>query len=97
MVDDRLARRLGTVTPFGRDADSLADAAFWIWFVLRHEPNRHVRVLALGAWAVPVVVVTATSIVRGRIIDTPRPVLTRPAAAMQAVLTVRAMAPSRRD
>jgi CDP-alcohol phosphatidyltransferase len=29
LADGRLARRLGTVTPFGRDADSIADAAFW--------------------------------------------------------------------
>ena len=62
LADGRLARQLGTVTPFGRDADSIADAAFWTWFALRHEPNRAIRILALGAWAVPVATVIAISV-----------------------------------
>jgi phosphatidylglycerophosphate synthase len=91
LADGRLARQLGTVTPFGRDADSIADAAFWTWFALRHEPNRAIRLLALGAWAVPVATVTAISLGRGRMADPPRPQIARPAAAMQAVLVARAL------
>lgn len=91
VVDGRLARRLGTTSPFGAAADSLADAAFWSWYALRHEPGRPMRAAALLAWVVPVVAVTSTSVARGRMADAPRPVLVRPAAAMQAVLTVRAV------
>lgn len=46
LVDGRLARALGTGTPFGASADSLADAAFWAWFALRHEPSRDLRAAA---------------------------------------------------
>ena len=91
LADGRLARRLGTVTPFGRDADSIADAAFWTWFALRHEPNRVLRILALGAWTVPVATVIAISVGRGGMADPPRPEIARPAAAMQALLTARAL------
>jgi hypothetical protein len=91
LADGRLARRLGTVTPFGRDADSIADAAFWTWFALRHEPNRVLRILALGAWAMPVATVIAISVGRGRMADPPRPQIARPAAAMQALLVARAL------
>jgi hypothetical protein len=91
VADGRLARRNGTVTSFGAQADSLADAAFWTWFVLRHEPSRRLRIAALVVWAAPVVVVTTASIGRGRKLDAPRPVLLRPAAAMQAVVAVRAV------
>nr|WP_315889928.1 CDP-alcohol phosphatidyltransferase family protein [Streptomyces sp. P9(2023)] len=38
--DGRLARRQATVSPFGDYADSFADAAFWTWLALRHEPSR---------------------------------------------------------
>jgi hypothetical protein len=89
LADGRLARRQNTVTPFGDYADSLADAAFWTWLVLRHEPSRTVRTAALAAWAAPVVAVTAVAIRRGRMPERPRPVLLRPAAAMQAVVAVR--------
>lgn len=89
VADGRLARRQGTVSPFGDYADSLADAAFWTWLVLRHEPSRVVRAAALAAWIVPVAAVTAVGIRRGRMPDRPRPALLRPAAAMQAVVAVR--------
>jgi phosphatidylglycerophosphate synthase len=91
LADGRLARRTGGETPFGAQADSLADAAFWTWFVLRHEPSRRVQAAALAAWALPVASVTAISVQRGRMLDVPRPVLLRPAAMMQAVVAVRAL------
>jgi phosphatidylglycerophosphate synthase len=100
LADGRIARRTGTVTAFGAQADSLADAAFWTWFTLHHELSRPVRFLALGAWAAPVVVVTCASLAQGRMTDPPRPELLRPAAAMQAIVAVRAArgaAGSRRD
>lgn len=91
VADGRLARGLGTAGPFGTSADALADAAFWAWFALRHEPSRPVRVGALLTWVLPVITVTATSVGRGRMVDAPRPALLRPAAAMQAVLATRAV------
>jgi hypothetical protein len=66
LADGRLARKIGTVSPFGAAADSLADAAFWAWFVHRYEPNRHLRTAALLAWVVPVITVTAASLNTGR-------------------------------
>ncbi|WP_406175873.1 CDP-alcohol phosphatidyltransferase family protein [Streptomyces sp. NBC_00996] len=89
LADGRLARRQGTVSPFGDYADSLADAAFWTWLVLRHEPSRMVRAAALAAWALPVAAVTAVGIRRGAMPERPRPALLRPAAAMQAVVALR--------
>ena len=90
-LDGALARRYG-ITPFGRYADSLADAAFWTWVAVRREPDARVRAAALAAWAAPVAAVSAASFARGRMIDPPRPVLLRPAAALQAVLAARALA-----
>jgi phosphatidylglycerophosphate synthase len=90
LADGRVARRRGTVTAFGTHADSLADAAFWTWFTLRHEPSRPVRIFALAAWAAPVAVVTSASITRGQMTDPPRPEMLRPAAAMQVIVAVRA-------
>ncbi|GAB3383572.1 hypothetical protein GCM10027360_66710 [Amycolatopsis echigonensis] len=91
LADGRLARGLGTASRFGAAADSLADAAFWAWYALHHEPSIRVRTAALAAWVAPVVAVATASFGRGRMVDTPRPVLVRPAAAMQAVLTARAL------
>ncbi|GLY64237.1 CDP-alcohol phosphatidyltransferase family protein [Amycolatopsis taiwanensis] len=92
LADGCLARRLGTRTSFGAAADSLADAAFWAWFALRQERESHpMLIAALLAWLAPVVAVTAVSVRRGRMVDAPRPVIVRPAAMMQAVLTVRAL------
>ncbi|GAB3488507.1 CDP-alcohol phosphatidyltransferase family protein [Amycolatopsis cihanbeyliensis] len=89
LADGWLARGLGAESRFGAAADSLADAAFWTWFTLRHEPSHRVRAMALLAWLAPVVAVTAASARQGSMVDAPRPVVLRPAAALQAVLTAR--------
>jgi hypothetical protein len=89
-LDGTLARRAGP-TMFGFYADSLADAAFWTWFGAWCEPNRLIRTAALTAWAAPVATVGAASIAQGKIVESPRPALLRPAAAMQAVLALRAL------
>jgi hypothetical protein len=91
VADGRLARGLGTTSPFGAAADALADAAFWAWYARRHEPSRTVRAAAVLAWVAPVLTVTTISVSRGQMIDSPRPVVLRPAAALQAALTVRAV------
>lgn len=89
LADGRLARNQGTVSPFGDYADSFADAAYWTWLTLRHEPSRTVRAAGIAAWALPVVTVTAIGIRRGSMPERPRPALLRPAAAMQGVVAVR--------
>lgn len=89
LADGRLARNQGTVSPFGDYADSFADAAYWTWLTLRHEPSRTVRAAGIAAWALPVVTVTAIGIRRGIMPERPRPALLRPAAAMQGVVAVR--------
>jgi hypothetical protein len=89
LADGHLARRRDTVSPFGDYADSLADAAFWTWLVLRHEPSRMVQGAARAAWCMPVVAVTAIAVRRGSMPDRPRPTLLRPAAVMQGVVALR--------
>ncbi|GAA3788072.1 CDP-alcohol phosphatidyltransferase family protein [Streptomyces chiangmaiensis] len=89
LADGRLARRRATVSPFGDYAGSLADAAFWTWLVLRHEPSCTGQAAAIASWAAPVVTVTAVAVRRGTMPERPRPALLRPAAAMQAVLALR--------
>lgn len=89
VTDGHLARKQGTVSPFGDYADSFADAAFWTWLTLRHEPSRTVRAAAIAAWAVPVVTVTAIGLHRGSMSERPRPALLRPAAAMQGIVALR--------
>jgi hypothetical protein len=89
-LDGALARRTQP-TMFGFYADSLADAAFWTWLGVRREPSRLVRAASLAAWAVPVVAVTAASLGKGEMVESPRPVLLRPAAGMQVVLAVRTL------
>lgn len=91
LADGRIARATGTESAYGAAADSLADAAYWAWFALRHESSGRMRAAALLAWVLPVAAVTTTSVGSGRMIDAPRPALLRPAAALQAVLTVRAV------
>jgi hypothetical protein len=76
---------------FGFYADSLADAAFWTWLGMRREPSRWLRAASLAAWGVPVIAVTAASLGKGEMVDSPRPALLRPAAAMQVVLAVRTL------
>ncbi|MGH3469049.1 MAG: CDP-alcohol phosphatidyltransferase family protein, partial [Thermocrispum sp.] len=86
LADGHLARHQGTVSPFGEYADTFADAANWMWFTLRHEPSRAVRAAAVAAWALPIVAVTGLALRRGTMPERPRPVLLRPAAALQAVV-----------
>jgi len=89
VADGRVARRTGTASPFGAYADTFADAAFWTWLALRHEPDRRWRAAAIAAWVAPVAVVTVISVARGRIVEVPRSALLRPAAALQAVIALR--------
>lgn len=96
VIDGRLARNRGTDTPFGRDADALADAAFWTWYAQRHVRHRALRVATLATFVAPAAAVTAASVVRGRMVDAPRPQVARPAAALQTVLTAHAILTARR-
>ncbi len=89
-ADGILARRAGP-TQFGHYADSLADAAFWAWFAWRNETDRRVLAAAGLAWVAPVAAVTVASFAKGEMVEVPRPALLRPAAAMQAVLALRAL------
>ncbi len=88
-LDGTLARRQGP-TMFGFYADSLADAAFWTWFSTR-DRSRLVTAAGVAAWVAPMVAVGAASIAKGEMVAGPRPALLRPAAAMQAILAVRAL------
>ncbi|MFB9388551.1 CDP-alcohol phosphatidyltransferase family protein [Streptomyces coeruleoprunus] len=89
LADGRLARRQGTTSPFGDYADSFADAAYWTWLTLRHEPSRTVRAAAVAAWSLPVVTLTGLALRHGTVPERPRPVLLRPAAVLQAVVALR--------
>ncbi|GAA2635659.1 CDP-alcohol phosphatidyltransferase family protein [Streptomyces vastus] len=89
LADGRLARHQGTTSPFGENADSFADAAYWMWLTLRHEPSHTLRAAAVAAWVLPVVAVTGLALRRGTMPERPRPVLLRPAAALQAVVALR--------
>lgn len=86
-ADGVLARRAGP-TQFGHYADSLADATFWACFARRYETDRRILAVAALAWIGPVV---AVSFGRGRMIDAPRSAWLRPAAALQAVIALRAV------
>jgi hypothetical protein len=89
-LDGTLARHFRP-TMFGFYADSLADAAFWTWAGARRDPSRLVLAASVAAWAAPVVAVTAASIAKGEMVESPQPALLRPAAAMQVILAVRAV------
>jgi phosphatidylglycerophosphate synthase len=91
LADGRVARARHATSRFGQYADTFADATFWTWFALRHEPSAALRAAALAAWVAPVVAITTGSVARGRMIDSPRPELLRPAVALQALLAVRAL------
>lgn len=84
-LDGTIARR-SEPTMFGFYADSLADAAFWTWFGGRLKGGALPQAAILAAWALPVGAVGAASIAKGQMVESPRPALVRPAAAMQAVL-----------
>ena len=89
-LDGVLARRRGP-TMFGYYADTLADAAFWTWLAGRDDENRAVVAASVAAWVAPVVAVGAASIAKGEVVAGPRPAVLRPAAAMQALLAIRAL------
>lgn len=89
LADGALARHQGTASPFGEYADTFADAAYWMWLTLGHEPSRTVRAAAVAAWGLPVAAVTGLALRRGAMPERPRPVLLRPAAALQAVVALR--------
>lgn len=93
VLDGPVARSLRTTTPFGRDADTLADAAFWTWFLLRHEPSPVLRALGLSVTSMRVPLVIAVSVARGRMVDLPRPRWLRPVAIVQGVVLAHALAP----
>ena len=90
-ADGKIARATGAVTPFGTQADFLADTAFWTWFIVRHEPSRAVTALTFAAWTVPVIGIAAASITAGRMLDVPRSAWFRPAAAMEVFIGARAV------
>ncbi len=95
LADGRMARRARAETSFGGHADSLADAAFWTWYALRHEPSHALRAAALFVWAAPVALLTVAGVARGHLVTPPRPAFLRPAAAMQAVIATRALLATR--
>jgi hypothetical protein len=94
-LDGTLARRSGP-TMFGFYADSLADAAFWTWLGARRDSSRLVLVASVAAWAAPVAAVAVASIAKGEMVESTRPALLRPAAAMQVVLALRDLRNPRR-
>jgi len=89
-ADGVLARRAGP-TQFGHYADSLADASFWAWFAGRHETDRRLLATAALSWVAPVAAVTVASFARGAMVEARQSAWVRPAAAMQAILALRAL------
>lgn len=96
-VDGKLARHTGTTTPFGRHADSLADAAFWTWIAFARDGRggRTIKAAVLLTWLAPILSVTVRSFLRGEIVEPPRPRRIRPAVALQILIAVRALQPGR--
>ncbi len=90
-VDGRIARSTRTETLFGASADALSDAVFWTWFTFTHEPDRRVRIAAMAAWILPALIISGASFGRGQMVNSPRPVILRPSAAMQLVVTIRTL------
>lgn len=90
-LDGRLSRATGTQSPFGRDADFIADAAVWNWYATRYEPSRILRLAAVAVWAGPIAAVGAASFAGAAMKDVPRSPWIRPAAALQVVLGARAI------
>ncbi len=95
LVDGKVARRTGTTSSFGSYADVFADAAFWIWFTCGRDDDHAVRTVAVLTWLTPVAVVTALSVGRGQMVESPRPQWVRPAATVQVLLALRALARGR--
>lgn len=91
LADGKIARATGRVTPFGTQADFIADTAFWSWFVVRYEPSRVLLVATIAAWALPVVGIATAGAVKGRMLDLPRSAWFRPAAVLEIVIGARAI------
>lgn len=90
-LDGRISRATATQTPFGRDADFIADAAVWIWHAAQHEPSAFLRLAAAVVWAGPIAAVVVSSFAGAAMKDVPRSPWIRPAAALQVLLAVRAL------
>lgn len=90
-LDGQISRATGTQTPFGRDADFIADAAVWNWHAAQHEPSALLRLAAAVVWAGPIAAVVVSSFAGAGMKDVPRSPWIRPAAALQVVLAARAL------
>ena len=90
-LDGRISRSTATQTPFGRDADFVADAAVWNWHAAQHEPSALLRLAAAVVWAGPIAAVVVSSFAGAAMKDVPRSPWIRPAAALQVVLAARAL------
>lgn len=95
IADGRLARRRGG-TLFGAYADSFADAAFWTWFTGQRLGDRRWAAAGLAAWALPVLILFGASFSGGAVRDAPRPLLLRPAGALQWLVTAYVLLAGRR-
>ncbi|WP_136609515.1 CDP-alcohol phosphatidyltransferase family protein [Sinomonas albida] len=90
-LDGRISRATATQTPFGRDADFIADAAVWNWHAAQHEPSTFLRLAAAVVWAGPIAAVVVSSFAGAAMKDVPRSPWIRPAAALQVLLAARAL------
>ncbi len=90
-ADGKIARTTGTVTPFGAQADFIADTVFWTWFVVRYEPSRLLLAATIAAWATPVLGLAVAGMANGRMTDLPRSAWFRPAAVLEIVIGARAV------
>lgn len=89
LLDGKLARATHAETTFGKQADFLADTAFWTWYTVRHETSRRARALTLAAWAAPVAGITVASFLQGRLVEIPRSRWLRPSAAVEILIGAR--------
>ena len=90
-ADGKIARATGRVSAFGAQADFLADAAFWTWFVIRYDRNRLVLVATVAAWLAPVAALAVAGVAQGRMTDLPRSAWMRPAAVLEVIIGARAI------
>ena len=90
-ADGKIARATGRVSAFGAQADFLADAAFWTWFVIRYDRNRLVLVATVAAWLAPVTALALAGVAQGRMTDLPRSAWLRPAAVLEVIIGARAI------
>lgn len=90
VLDGQLARGAGQETMFGSYADTIADAAFWTWFAVRHETSGRLRAVSLAVWALPGAAALVLTVARGTMTLPPRHELLRPAAPIAVLLVIRA-------